>query len=134
MIDDSFRAELKGIIREVLEELRPQISGIQTGTSNEADMPPEPRSIRAGKRGGRREDRAYFKLAATIDIVLWQLFDKERRRLRLSNGRMLDVILWRAFGRPRLSYMQDGESQGSPLSGSAPPPAPGLGGSSLKKV
>ncbi|MBI4965514.1 MAG: hypothetical protein HY913_19710 [Desulfomonile tiedjei] len=67
------------------------------------DVPPEPEVIK-GEGKGRRENRDYVKVSVTVDKVLWEKFTKERNRMKVSSGRLMDIILWRAFGRPRLSY------------------------------
>jgi hypothetical protein len=94
---------IREIAREVFAELFQNLQNERNIIAESQDMPPEPETIKkAGK--GRRENRDYVKMSVTVDRALWEIFEKERARLKVSSGRMMDILLWRAFGKPKLSY------------------------------
>jgi len=98
-IDERIRAVAREVFQEMIHDME-----IERSVSIESDdVPPEPEVIR-GEGKGRRENRDYAKVSLTIDKVLWDKFTKERDRMKVSSGRLMDIILWRAFGRPPLSY------------------------------
>jgi hypothetical protein len=102
---------IRQIAREVFKEMIDNMQNIPA-VMNITDTPPEPKVIK-GEGRGRREDRDYIKVSATIDKTLWELFKAERDRLKVSTGRMMDIILWRVFGKPRLSYERSEHSEPS---------------------
>jgi len=94
------------VCREMIQNVRNELNEERTaphGTTLELEGPPEP------EKTGRKENRLYLKLAATVDLVLadrlMTLADEER----LSVGKVLDRILWRTFGKPPLSYKLSAE-------------------------
>jgi hypothetical protein len=62
------------------------------------DIPPAPVNLK---------DRKWKRLSGTLDSELYQRFEEERGRRRVSISRMLDIVLWRGLGRPTLSYQPD---------------------------
>jgi len=98
-IDERIRAVAREVFQEMLHSMREEMNVI----ADTQDAPPEPHVIK-GEGKGRRENRRYTKASVTVDKVLWNLFVKERDKLRVSTGRLMDIILWRHFGKPKLSY------------------------------
>jgi len=98
-IDERIRA----VVRQVFQEMIHDIDIERRASIETDDVPPEPEVIK-GEGKGRRENRDYVKVSVTVDKVLWEKFTKERDRMKVSSGRLMDIILWRAFGRPALSY------------------------------
>jgi len=88
-------------VREIVRAEIRNVMNIQAAEPETEDMPPQP------TRTGRGENRQYVKISLTLDKNLWDLFQLERDRLRVSSGRMLDILLWRALGKPRLSFEAD---------------------------
>jgi hypothetical protein len=103
-IDERIRAGAREVFQEMLHSMREEMNVI----ADTQDAPPEPHVIK-GEGKGRRENRRYTKASVTVDKVLWNLFVKERDKLRVSTGRLMDIILWRHFGKPKLSYEKQDE-------------------------
>lgn len=102
-LPSAWEARMRSIAREVVEEAIQNMRNIPPAMDETTDMPPEPQTIK-GMGKGRREDRAYVKVSVTMDKNLWKLFEAERKKLKVSTGRMMDILLWRAFNRPKLSF------------------------------
>jgi len=98
-IDERIKAVARQVFQKMFYGMREEMNTM----ADMQDVPPEPRVIK-GEGKGRREDRQYTKASVTVDKVLWNLFVKERDRLRVSTGRLMDIVLWRHFGKPKLSY------------------------------
>jgi len=88
------------VCREIIQNVRNELNEERTaphGTTVELGDLPKP------EKTGRKENRLYLKLGATVDLVLvdhlMTLAEKHG-----SIGKALDHILWEAFGRPELSY------------------------------
>jgi len=88
------------VCREIIQNVRNELKEGRTalhGTTLELSDLPKP------EKTGRKENRLYLKLGATVDLVLvdhlMTLAEKEG-----SIGKALDHVLWEAFGRPDLSY------------------------------
>ena len=88
------------VCRGLIQEVRNELEGMTTaphGTTLELEDLPKP------EKTGRKENRLYLKLGATVDLVLvdhlMTLAEKEG-----SMGKVLDRILWEAFNKPPLSY------------------------------
>jgi len=99
----------RGVFHHMMNEMRNQHmmydeSITLTGTE---EIPPEPKTVKGIK--GRREDRAYKRYTAGIDVVLVPLFEQEMKKKGLSCGKLLDIILWNRYGKPNLSYMVENE-------------------------
>ncbi len=100
------RDEIIKLINEVLDkrllDLKESVQMIQ----NKMEMPPESKTIKGSGRG-RKERRDYVKITPTMDRVLFNLFDAEAKKQKLSHGKLLDVILWHWYQKPKLSYEQE---------------------------
>lgn len=100
------RDDIVKLINEVLDkrllDLKESVQIIQ----NKMEMPPESKTIKGGGRG-RKETRDYVKITPTVDRILFNLFDGEAKKKKLSHGKLLDVILWHWYEKPKLSYEED---------------------------
>jgi hypothetical protein len=97
------RDDIVKLINEVLDtrllDLKESVLIIQ----NKLEMPPESITIKGGGRG-RKETRDYVKITPTVDRVLFDLFDADAKKRKISQGKMLDIILWNWYEKPKLSY------------------------------
>jgi len=98
--EERMRQIAEEVYREMIQNVRNELNMEQAaphGTTLELNDLPKP------EKTGRKENRLYLKLGATVDLVLvdhlMKLAEKEG-----SIGKALDHILWEAFGRPELSY------------------------------
>jgi hypothetical protein len=100
------RDEIIKLINEVMDkrllDLKESVQIIQ----NKMETPPESQTIKGSGRG-RKERRDYVKITPTMDRVLFNLFDTEAKKKKLSHGKLLDVILWHWYEKPKLSYEED---------------------------
>jgi hypothetical protein len=97
---------MTAIAREVFMELIQNTPNIQTDLAP-GDAPPEPEML----AGSRKESRKYAKISATLDKNLLKLFNREKKRLRMSTGKLMDRILWAHYGKPLLSYQSEREEE-----------------------
>jgi len=98
--EERMREIAEEVCRGLIQEVRNELEGMTTaphGTTLELGDLPKP------EKTGRKENRLYLKLGATVDLVLVdQLMTLAEREG--SIGKALDRILWEVFGRPSLSY------------------------------
>ena len=105
LFPENWEEKMRQIAREVYQESGHNIPNGPLVFNH--DAPPEPQTLKGAR--GRKEDRQIKKISATIDEVLWGLFEVERKRRGLSTGRLLDIILWQWYGKPKLSYGEEQE-------------------------
>jgi hypothetical protein len=109
---DQIVERLTPIIREIASEVCSSFNPVPNLPHEVTeDAPPKPEVLKQTERGGRRENRIYAKVGATIDEELFKLFEADRERRRCSTGRLLDVILWQHYGRPPLSFELPGAEE-----------------------
>lgn len=75
------------------------------GENDNPELPPKP--IRSRKNGNRAKTRR--NIGGTIDSVLKELFEHQRKSIGISAGGLLDTILWHWYGWPVLSYENPSE-------------------------
>jgi hypothetical protein len=94
------RDEIMKLIQTTVRKEIQTVRKLQT----DQKIPPEPTK--------KESSRAFIvkraKIAGTTDQVLLDLFNQERKKLRLSASRMLDVVLWNYFNKPKLSFEDQG--------------------------
>lgn len=111
-VTEELKAEFETIARRIFEEMmkEPELKRMVHHEPIEGEFPPAPKEIPSGSRGGRPgTTRKYVRTTVSIDENLWRAFEKERDRLRLGTGRMLDICIWRALGKPKLSYEDEAQ-------------------------
>ena len=97
------RDEIIKLMNEVLDERLSDLKESVQIIQNKMEMPPESKTIKGSGRG-RKERRDYVKITPTMDRVLFNLFDAEAKKQKLSHGKLLDIILWHWYEKPKLSY------------------------------
>jgi hypothetical protein len=100
------RDDIVKLINEVLDKRISDIKESVLIIQNKMEMPPESITIKGSGRG-RKEKRDYVKITPTVDRVLFDLFDSETKKLKISQGKLLDIILWNWYEKPKLSYEED---------------------------
>jgi len=100
------RAEFDAALSELRDEIQAEIGNIPKVSEDYELAPSAPTE---GKKilGPPRE-----KLGVTIDKILMDMLEKEKKKRGVSMSRMLDTICWHFFGRPRLSFQEEGAPSG----------------------
>ena len=100
------RDDIVKLINEVLDkrllDLKESVQIIQ----NKMETPPESKTVKGSGRG-RKETRDYVKITPTVDRVLFNLFDANAKKLKISHGKLLDIVLWHWYEKPKLSYEEE---------------------------
>jgi|GEM_PF-1122934 len=117
--DESIIETVTEIARRVAEETTRTILAqtAQTGIVAWDDLPPKP-GIEIGERKGgklktgRKEKRDYKYMGITIDRVLYEMVNAEADKRGLPVARIVEAAVWNRYGRPRLSYQENLDSQG----------------------
>ena len=100
------RDDIVKLINEVLDKRISDLKESVLNNQNKMETPPESKTVKGGGRG-RKEKRDYVKITPTVDRVLFDLFDSETKKLKISQGKLLDIILWNWYEKPKLSYEED---------------------------
>jgi hypothetical protein len=101
-IEDYIEKDMRPVIERVSAEAAEKIleaklsyfQKVSTATKERyLPTPPMPKTV----KGTRKHAVPRGKLAGTVDSVLLELFERERRERGFSVSRMLDVVLWNYF-------------------------------------
>jgi hypothetical protein len=93
--------ELMDILRRQSPE---QIARLQEYLEKLRNLPPIP------PKEGHRFVVTKSKISATIDPGLLDLLEQARKSFDLSMSRMIETCVWEFFGRPALSFQQEGRN------------------------
>lgn len=85
---------IRSIVEQILAEKFPP-----PAPTEGLELTPDP------VRGKRRD---YTRTTITVDKKLWELVQVECEKLDILPPKLLDSLLWHYFGKPTLSYQDEG--------------------------
>jgi hypothetical protein len=106
-ITEELTAEIERIARRVFENMmhKPELLRMVRPEVSDGDIPPEPKELPSGEKGGRPgTTRKSKRVTITVDSALWAAFEAERKRMGVGSGRMADIVFWRGLDKPLLSF------------------------------
>ena len=104
-----------GVSEEIFHENLSRFQKPQTDiTGKDGKFPPVPRPAEVIK-GGRKHVVKRRKLGGTVDLALFDSFQKERKERGYNTSQMMDVVLWNYFsiGKPKKPKLSFELSEGS---------------------